>query len=220
MRVVDLSQPVVEHFRYRASLERTSDVARGDLATASRLCLGTHAYTHVDAPSHMIEGAPTLDQVPLDRFWGEAEVADLSGVPDATAITAADLERALPGLREGDVALLRTSLELRADWRSQEFWDRSPWLERSAAAWLVERRVRAVGYDFPQDRPIRNLAGGGVTLADMPVHDLHLRAGITQVEYLRNLHLLDGRRGLFFALPLSLPGADGSPCRAFALLED
>lgn len=220
MRLVDLSQPLVEHFRYRMTLERTSDVERGDLATASRLTLGTHTYTHVDAPSHMIAGGATLGEVPLDRFWGEAVVADLSAVPDATAVSAADLERALPGLREGDVVLLRSSLELRADWRSPEFWERSPWLDRGAAQWLVDRRVKAVGYDFPQDEPIRRLGAGGVTLAEMPVHELHLRAGITQVEYLRQLHLLHRARCLFFALPLSLPGADGAPCRAFALEED
>jgi arylformamidase len=41
--------------------------------------------------------------------------------------------------------------------------------------------------------------------------------GIAVVEYLTNLHLITKRRVQFFALPISLEGADGSPVRAIAL---
>ena len=29
-----------------------------------------HCTTHTDAPAHVVEGAPFMDEVPLDRFFG------------------------------------------------------------------------------------------------------------------------------------------------------
>jgi len=44
-----------------------------------QLTLGTHTGTHVDAFSHMHEGGETIDRIPLTRFFGPAQVVDLSG---------------------------------------------------------------------------------------------------------------------------------------------
>jgi arylformamidase len=41
------------------------------------LTFGSHTGTHVDAPAHMHEGATTLDQLPLEKFIGEAQVVTL-----------------------------------------------------------------------------------------------------------------------------------------------
>ena len=41
--------------------------------------LGSQTGTHVDAPFHVDDALPTLDQLPLDRFTGPAVVADLRG---------------------------------------------------------------------------------------------------------------------------------------------
>ncbi|CAD2213475.1 cyclase [Angomonas deanei] len=37
-----------------------------------QLSMGSHTGTHVDAPSHMHAGSATLDDVPLDKFYGPA----------------------------------------------------------------------------------------------------------------------------------------------------
>ncbi|WP_317890818.1 cyclase family protein [Paenibacillus arenilitoris] len=39
-----------------------------------QLSIGTHTGTHVDAPSHMHPGAATLDELPLERFFGVSRV--------------------------------------------------------------------------------------------------------------------------------------------------
>src|SRR6478672_2222527 len=36
-----------------------------------------HAGTHVDAPSHMLKGAPDLQDVPLRAYFGDAIIADV-----------------------------------------------------------------------------------------------------------------------------------------------
>ena len=36
--------------------------------------MGSHTGTHVDAYSHMHEGKETLDEIPIERFFGKAQV--------------------------------------------------------------------------------------------------------------------------------------------------
>ncbi len=216
---IDLTLPIVEHWRFPSRIETLSSIMEGDLANRSRVTLGTHAFTHVDAPAHMVLGGKTLDQLPLDVWWGDAAVVDLTTIRDNAAITAGDLEEHGQALAPGDIALLRTDLGLRVPWLEQDFWERSPFIDRSGAEWLANRGVKAVGYDFPQDYSIRELSRRKVTVEEMPCHDVLLGRGIVQVEYLCNLHLLTKPRVLFFAMPLSLGPIDGSPCRAFALQE-
>lgn len=38
------------------------------------LSMGSHTGTHVDAYSHMHEGKETLDEIPIERFFGKAQV--------------------------------------------------------------------------------------------------------------------------------------------------
>lgn len=82
MKIIDLSTP----------LHTSMDVFPGDpevnidiVHTYERntwelrnLQMGSHTGTHVDAFSHMHEGKGTLDDIPIDRFFGEAQVVDLS----------------------------------------------------------------------------------------------------------------------------------------------
>ncbi len=43
-----------------------------------RLEMGSHTGTHVDAYSHMHKGKGTLDDISIERFFGEAQVLELS----------------------------------------------------------------------------------------------------------------------------------------------
>ncbi|NLJ79568.1 MAG: cyclase family protein [Firmicutes bacterium] len=83
MKVIDLS----------VSLETGMDVFPGDpqvrievVHTLDKqgwvlrhLSLGTHTGTHVDAFSHMHEGKQNLEEIPLERFFGEAQVVKTDG---------------------------------------------------------------------------------------------------------------------------------------------
>ena len=40
-----------------------------------------HSTTHTDAPAHVIEGAPFMDEVPLDRFFLFSPFMGSSGLP-------------------------------------------------------------------------------------------------------------------------------------------
>ena len=48
-------------------------------ANVTRIMLGSHTGTHVDAPWHFLQEGNSIDTEPLDKFIGEAVIIDVSG---------------------------------------------------------------------------------------------------------------------------------------------
>ncbi len=57
-------------------VERTLAIAAGDVCNETELGLSVHTGTHVDAPLHFVDGAPSIDSLPPELFVGPAEVVD------------------------------------------------------------------------------------------------------------------------------------------------
>lgn len=78
MRVIDLSVKIHEGMDvFEGDPEVKIDVVHTyekDTWMLRSLSMGSHTGTHVDAYSHMHEGEPTLDDIPIDRFFGKAQV--------------------------------------------------------------------------------------------------------------------------------------------------
>jgi kynurenine formamidase len=222
VRVVDLSFPIRPHFRWKVAREVCASHAKGDLFESSVMTLPCHAYTHVDAPRHFLPGTRSIAEMPVDQWIGEAAVVDLTHLRANGEVTAAELEKRAGHVRAGDIALLRTDWPRRTSVDDERFWREAPWTGRSACEWLVARRVKAVGYDYPPDYSIRTMIfepGARVSAEDCTTHHVFFPAGITVVEYLTNLHEIGRDRCRFMALPLKLADADGSPVRAVALVD-
>lgn len=178
-----------------------------DGVNVSRISLGSHTGTHVDAPSHFIRGGKAVDDLPVESFVGEAVVIDFSRKQAGSAITSSDLERHSTKIRRGLIVLLYTGFSKR--WRDPSARRKFTYLGGDAAGWLVKKGVKAVGIDY------LSVEAFG---AKHPVsHVTLLSHGIPIIESLnRNLSKLVGRRILFVCLPLKLGGLDGAPSRAIA----
>ncbi|HYG68122.1 MAG TPA: cyclase family protein [Anaeromyxobacteraceae bacterium] len=181
------------------SRERSLD--RGDSANVTRLELGAHTGTHVDAPVHFVAAGASVDRMPLDATVGPARVI---AIPAAPAIRRDVLERA--AIREGERILLRTA-------NSDRAWFREPFrrdfvaLALDAAELLAERRVRCVGVDYLSVGPFADEPGNART------HRVLLEAGVWIVEGLELSAIKPGDWELV-CLPLRVEGADGAPARA------
>src|SRR3990172_7447904 len=114
-------------------------LSKGDPFTVSVLSLGSHTGTHVDAPSHFLDGAPGVDGLPLDALVGPAHVAEHSG---ESHITAADLD-ALGIPPDCRRLLFKTSIGRL--WDDSEFHRDFVALAPDAARALAERGLRLVG---------------------------------------------------------------------------
>jgi kynurenine formamidase len=218
MEILDLTMPIAPHWRFGMALDQLQAHERGDVFQASRLTLAVHGFTHVDAPRHCVPGGPTIEAVPLGTVCGIARVLDL-GQPAPNQAIGPEALAAAGDIAPGDLVLLRSAWDQRMDATTRDFWLQAPYLTAEAASWLADRRPRAVGFDFPQDFVIRELVSRQPALAEFPTHELLLARGVILIEYLVNLSAIPGPNVLFMAAPLKIPGSDGGPARAIAILD-
>jgi kynurenine formamidase len=226
-RIIDLSQEIYQGMGvYPGHLKTVIWEHAGHAETRSKfeggfsfqsfgLMLCDHGPTHVDALSHLDPDpeAPTIDQMPLDTFYGPGTCLDLTSKGPHEYISAADLDAAARGvdLRPGDVVLLYTGTYDR-HYGTPEYTNQYPGLDESGSAWLLERKVKVFGVDSPSpDNPISRT---------YPVHMMCRANGITHYENLCNLDQLVNRRFTFFGFPLRIRGGTGSPVRAVAILDE
>ena len=178
-----------------------------------KITFGTHSGTHVDAPRHFIQGGPTIDQIDLDKFYGECILLDFHRLADKSEITAKMLKEKLAG-RMPERVLFRYDWDERLD--SIKYYSDHPYLSECACEYLVESNIKLVGFDAPMpDNPSN---GKGAT-KDSPNHTILLGHGIVILEYLCNLKLIDNSSFILSAFPLNISEGDGSPVRAVAILE-
>ena len=200
----------------------------------SVLHMSAHCGTHIDSPEHFLDNGTHIGEIPIDRCFGEAAVVDLTDKEELEPITAEDMEKRGKHVKEGDIVLLKTGWTERnaggntermeglpANW---DYW-KGPYPTRSMAEWMVKKRVKAVGYDGPNEctqhvtvEYQRTRKGSKGKVEDDHVHRILLGHGILQIEYLCNLTAITKDRVKFFAVPLKLK-VEGSPVRAFAIQE-
>jgi arylformamidase len=176
------------------TLERESSISEGAHANVSRLDLGVHTGTHVDAPLHFIEDAPGAESLELQPMLGAAAVVDATSVEgdlDAEALDALDLPPATRILFKTPNSRL---------WERDTFSREFVRLTGSGARYLIDRGVELVGIDY-------------LSIGDEDAHRELLGAGVTALEGLDLREIEPGEYDLV-CLPLRVEGADGAPARA------
>ncbi|QNE36654.1 cyclase family protein [Leifsonia shinshuensis] len=216
MRVIDLSHPVRGGMTVfpgdpAVSVEPAVTIAEAGVSVLS-LHLGSHTGTHVDAPSHTVEGGATIDAVDLGRLIGPARVIDVSGLPPRTRIHMEDVRDDLSELAPGTIVLFRTGWSAHFD--DPDYLDH-PFLDAGIASALLDAGVTVVGVDAlnPDETPRDDPAPG------LPFHDVFLGAGGLIVENLTGLDRITASAPRFIGLPLPIAGGDGAPLRA-VVVED
>jgi len=217
-RIVDLSRPLTpgenQHpwFQYHPNVE--SIVAdpqavppEGRWYVVTQLQMSGHAGTHVEAPLHAVAGGASIGELPVDSFFGEAVVLDLTDVAWSEPFDAERLQAAAAragGLQPGDIVFLQFDWDRRAG----DAGHRPPYPTPEALRWLVEQNVKLVGIDSP-----------GLEVPGNPAlvnHHTLLDRGIPLIESLTGLDQLRDSRVYVFAVPLPAYGSDAIPLRVLA----
>lgn len=175
----------------------------GKGSNTSILTMGTHTGTHVDAPYHMIAGAPGIDRLPLETLVGPCrvvalETADSIGVKELEAASLDGAERVLFKTRNSSAWNAGES-EFRRDFVA---------LTGEGAAWLARRGVRLVGVDYLSVDRFRS--------GNHPAHHALMEGGITIVEGVDLSKVAPGAYTVVVA-PLLIADGDGAPARVFLL---
>lgn len=171
----------------------------------TRLTLGSHTGTHIDAPIHFIRGGIGVDLIPPSKLIGEAYVINLSQKPIGSGITSLDLRSKLEGvIKEDDIVICYTGCSDR--WGDESVTSNYTYLTEDAAKYFVSKKVRAVGIDF--------LSVEKFKAKDPVAHKTLLGSGIFIIESLSStVKRFAGKRVLLICLPIKLQGGDGAPSR-------
>ena len=185
------------------------EMAEGATVNVGAVNMGVHNGTHVDAPFHFDPRGETIERMPIEIYFGEAVVVDLTkifsdaGSPAdrARQIRVADLEGASAAIEQTHRVLLKTGV-----WKdSKTFPDWIPVIAPDVAAWLQERRVKLLGFDLPS-----------VDSIEAKILVNHHALAAAQIVIVESLDLSEIAAGVyhFSALPLKIAGGDAAPVRA------
>lgn len=180
-------------------IDRMLDIELGDPANVSKLSLGAHTGTHMDAPLHFVAGGAGMDEMPISATVGRARVIE---VQDPESVKPADLRP--HGIRPGERVLFKTRNSGRC-WPPERFVEDFVYVSKEAARYLAAREVRTVGVDY--------LSVGGFRRDAAETHTALLGAGIWVIEGL-DLSAVEPGEYELVCLPLKVLGGDGAPARA------
>jgi len=165
----------------------------------SKVTMGTHTGTHIDAPRHAVIGANNLEQIPLETFIGACKVFDVSHKQPGDAVKIEDIRKEEIG--KGDRILFKTSNSERG---FEKFHDDYVYIDGDLADWLAEREVALVAIDAlsikqrgsPDQRPHTSLLSKNIPI----IEGINLK-GVEAGEY------------ELVCLPLKFEGVEASPAR-------
>lgn len=188
------------------TLERVEKISEGGNANVSRIAMGVHTGTHIDAPVHFVEGRTGVDQIPLEVLVGPVQVVEMAGT--VSSIGAAEVLGA--GIEPGTQRVLfKTSNSRLWDHLSEGFHKAFVGITRSGAEALVSLGIRLVGIDYLSIAPFKQ---------SRPTHEALLTADMAVVEGLDLRGIHPGKYTLY-CLPVKLGGSDGAPCRVILIEE-
>jgi kynurenine formamidase len=250
-RIVDLSftiesspQDIPEFMRVEVShtdhafgageLEGLSGIPRRLLRNeegpaGDRLSIGTHATTHIDAPWHynsVIGGKPaqTIDELPVEWFYGPGVVVDALEKADGDAVTADEMEAGIAAaghdLAAGDIVLVHTGRD--AFIKERDYMDRGCGVSAEATRWLYERGVRVMGIDaWGWDAPLHIQAKEALSRDEQGIYWAAHQCDLpySQIERLTNLAALPPTGFHVACFPLKIKGGSAAPGRVVGILD-
>jgi arylformamidase len=211
MKIIDLAHPLVHGQSTFPGDPKLAITPHGTVATLkfniSQVIMGTHHGTHVDAMCHFLDDGKTIDQMPLEWFYGPTRVLRIpKGANDE--ITANDLLPFEPHLTPEAKVIVATGWY--KNFGASSYFTEFPSFTLEAGRYLASRKIRLLGMDMPS--PSKQWDA---------IHHILLAKEVEMVlvEGLANLGAVPDKF-TFIGFPLNFKGRDGSPIRAVALCED
>jgi kynurenine formamidase len=172
-----------------------------------KITMFSHTGTHIDAPSHILKRAKSLDQIPVSHFTGSASVLDFSKM-QTDVITKQDVTRHRPLLEKSDFILLYTGWYKK--WAEEAYFNNFPVLSPEAAEWMAGFSLKGIGVDM--------ISVDRADTRSFPIHRIFLKKNILIIENLTALEELVNKDFMFSCFPLKIKNSDGAPVRAVAMV--
>jgi len=182
------------------SMTLASSLNHGDDANVTRLEMGVHTGTHIDAPIHFEAEGMSIDELSMDTLIGPCRVFDFSENIESIGY------ETLKNLDFAGVTRVLFKTRNSIWWASgeTEFQKDFVYITEAGAKFLVDQGIKLVGIDY--------LSVEKFGSSDYSTHHLLLRNQMVIVEGLNLSEVSSGEYELI-ALPMRLKGSDGSPAR-------
>jgi len=205
-RIFDISQVIKPELPVypgdpAVDIETVTNISE-DGYRVSRLHIGSHTGTHIDAPNHFLPGGKAIDEINLERFISTCNVVEID---HPRAVVLEDIEDL--AITPGQSILFKTLNSERLV--NEDIFDPEYiYIEEEAAEWLAKSGVSLVGIDA--------LSVETYDSAGFRTHKVFLDADVIILE---GAVLTDVPPGTYqlICLPLRLQGLDASPVRAILI---
>lgn len=156
--------------------------------TAHNITMSLHAGTHIEAPSHSVQGGRMLDDYPLERFRGSATTIKWEDIGSYEVTT--------------EILLLYSGFD--KWWGNEKYFSPIP-LSQLEAEWIAGLGIKVLGLDI-------------ISVGDINIHRLIQTNDILLVESMCNLERLLYKQANLYMFPLKTKNTEASPVRAVAEL--
>ena len=211
MQIIDLTHTINENITVfpgtkGPSIEIISKIENEGYAE-KKISLYTHTGTHIDAPCHLLSNGKSLDEFPIDKFYGKGFSLDCHQFA-GKVIEVDFLKSYLGKISAADFLILNSGWYKK--WKSESYFIDFPTLTPEASAWLTNFKLKAIGID--------SISLDKIDSKDLPNHHIILSHEILIIENLTNLDEMNPESEFIFqCFPLKIEKADGSPVRAVAI---
>ena len=183
----------------------------------SAVKMAIHQGTHIDAPSHFVNGGTNIDEMPLETFCGRAIKIDMrANIKFGNPITRKIIKASAgfdPKRLDGSIAVSWTG------WAEKSillpaYYETNPFLDKEACNFLCDCGMKSLCMDHPIDP--------GVTpdfvpdKEDCPGHRTVLGRGVPLIEHVINLETFEEAEFEMFAFPIKCYKLEGAPVRVVA----
>ena len=211
MNIIDISIPLSEKTLVwegdkGISVQRVAKLKEGSDFNVSRIELGVHAGTHIDAPFHVFENGDTVDQIPLDALIGYVQVVE---IPNGISVIDKNCLMKL-NFQDGiDRILFKTLPPIYLDTDPFPFNKDYVAINSEGAMYLADMDLRLIGVDHFSVSSYDDLKQPHMILLDRGIvllENIDLRQVVPEIYKL-------------ICLPMKIIGTDGAPVRAILIEE-
>jgi arylformamidase len=209
MQIYDISLPISSAMAVwpgdpSVEIQLLSSIDNGEEANVSQIRMSVHTGTHIDAPKHFLQGAGSIDKLPLEKLIGETLVLRIDDKVDVIDENTLKNHPKIYDLENCRKVLFKTRNSHYWDKNQTKFNEKFVGLNTSAAIFLAELNLDLLGMDY--------LSIAAYTDSEEP-HKILLGKGIILLEGINLHNVLPGIYHLI-CLPLPIVDSDGAPARA------
>ncbi|MGE4215058.1 MAG: cyclase family protein [Anaerotignaceae bacterium] len=164
-------------------VSKAFSICNGDEFNVSKIEMGSHFATHIDAPKHFFDDGADVAQLNINLICGKCRVVSVRQAID-----------------EAFLKMLKLEPKSRILFKTEEKYG----ITKDGAKYITDLELMVVGTDSMDIEDSSN--------EDFCCHKILLGYGIPIIEGLELCHIKDGEYRLI-CLPLKMDGLDGVPVR-------